>query len=290
MRFAWIEAHRAEWPVNVLCAVMGVSRSGFYAWRTRPESARSQRHRALLGEMRSIHQENHKDAYGSPRLYRELLVRGYEVCENTVAALMQTHEIRSSVQRKFRHTTDSNHSYPVAENLLEQAFEQEKPNTVWVSDLTYIPTREGWLYLVCVLDLYSRKVVGWSMGTRMTKELMLSALEMALLRRRPDAELMHHSDRGSQYASQSFRKLLRDEGITCSMSRKGNCYDNAVMESFFASLKKELIYQSDYLTREEARRSVFEYIEVFYNGERLHSSLGYVSPNEYERLFYGEEA
>lgn len=285
MRFAWIETHRTEWPVSLLCHVMDVSRSGFYAWRKRPQSERSQRHQALLGEMRTIHQEYRKDTYGSPRLHKELIARGYEVCENTVADLMQAHDIRASTQRKFRHTTDSNHPYPVAENLLEQAFEQEKPDTVWVSDLTYIPTREGWLYLVCVLDLFSRKVVGWSMGTRMTQELVLSAMEMALLRRRPDAELMHHSDRGSQYASNAFQKLLRREQITCSMSRKGNCYDNAVIESFFATLKKELVYQSEYLTRDEARLSVFEYIEVFYNAERLHSSLGYMSPNEFERLY-----
>jgi transposase InsO family protein len=156
---------------------------------------------------------------------------------------------------------------------------------VWVSDITYIPTREGWLYLVCVLDLYSRRVVGWSMSERMTKDLVLCALEMALLRRRPEADLMHHSDRGSQYASEAFQRLLRDENITCSMSRKGNCYDNAVMESFFASLKKELVHQADYKTRAEARQSLFEYIEVFYNQQRLHSTLGYLSPAEYERQF-----
>jgi putative transposase len=283
VKFQWIEDHRASWPVEVLCQVLCVSRSGYYAWRVRPESERAQRQEKLVEEIQAIHNEHHKDCYGSPRMHKELVARGREVCENTVAQLMQDHDLKASTQKKFRHTTDSNHSHPVAENLLNQAFEQEKPNQVWVSDMTYVWTREGWLYLVCVLDLYSRKVVGWSMSHRMTKDLVLSALEMALLNRRPDAELMHHSDRGSQYCSQVFQDVLREENITCSMSRKGNCYDNAVMESFFASLKKELVYQEDYRTRAEARQSLFEYIEVFYNQERLHSSLGYLSPAAYER-------
>lgn len=264
MRFAWIEKHEDEWPIATLCEVMEVSRSGFYAWRHREESSRSRRQRELVEEMQAIHAERHKDCYGSPRMHKELLKRGYDVCENTVAELMKNNEIQASTKKKFRHTTDSNHPHPVAENLLNQAFEQEKPNTVWVSDLTYIPTREGWLYLVCVLDLHSRKVVGWSMSERMTKDLVLAALEMALLRRRPESGLLHHSDRGSQYASEAFQRRLREENITCSMSRKGNCYDNAVMESFFASLKKELVHQHDYQTRSAARQSVFEYIEVFY--------------------------
>lgn len=285
MRFAWIEEYEDKWPIATLCDVLEVSRSGFYAWRNREESSRSQRQRELVEEMQAIHAERNKDCYGSPRMHKELLDRGYDVCENTVAELMKNNDIQASTKKKFRHTTDSNHSHPVAENLLNQQFEQEKPNTVWVSDLTYIPTREGWLYLVCVLDLHSRKVVGWSMSERMTKDLVLSALEMALLRRRPESGLLHHSDRGSQYASGAFQQRLREENITCSMSRKGNCYDNAVMESFFASLKKELVHQADYQTRAEARQSLFEYIEVFYNEERLHSALDYQSPNDYERQY-----
>lgn len=285
MRFQWIEDHRALWPIEVICQVLGVSRSGYYAWRDRPVSDRAQRQQELVEQMQSIHQEKHKDCYGSPRMQKELVARGYDVCENTVAQLMKDHDLKASTKKKFRQTTDSNHPHPVAENLLNQAFEQDKPDQVWVSDLTYVWTQEGWLYLVCVLDLYSRKVVGWSMSERMTKDLVLSALEMALLSRRPDAELMHHSDRGSQYASGAFQQLLRDENITCSMSRKGNCYDNAVMESFFASLKKELVHQVNYPTRAEARQSLFEYIEVFYNQQRLHSALGYVSPAEYERQY-----
>jgi len=285
LRFQWIEEHRELWNVNVLCEVLDVSRGGFYVWRDRPKSDRSRRQRELTDQMRAIHAERHKDSYGSPRMHQELIARGYEVCENTVAQLMKDQDLKSSTKKKFRHTTDSNHRHPVAENVLNQQFQQEKPDQVWVSDITFIPTREGWLYLVCILDLYSRKVVGWSMSDRMTKDLVLSAMKMALLRRRPGAELMHHSDRGSQYCSQAFQRLLREEQITCSMSRKGNCYDNAVMESFFATLKKELVHQADYQTRAEARRSIFEYVELFYNQVRLHSSLGYLSPAEYERQY-----
>ena len=269
--------------MTIMCAVLNVSRSGYYAWQQRPESAQSIRRRELVAEMRVIHGEKHKGNYGSPRMYKELRARGREVSENTVAKLMQEHELRALTARKFRHTTDSNHSYPVADNILNQEFEQAGANEVWVSDITYVPTREGWLYLACVLDLYSRKVVGWSMSERMTSHLVISALAMALRQRCPQAEgLLHHSDRGSQYASGVFQKLLIEHGITCSMSGKGNCYDNAAMESFFATLKKELVHQEDYRTREAARQSIFEYVEVFYNRERRHSALGYESPCTFE--------
>jgi putative transposase len=283
VRYEFIAGHQETWPVTLLCAVLEVSRSGYYAWERRPESARSVRRREVVAEMRAIHGEKHKASYGSPRMLRELRARGHEVSENTVAKLMQEHELRASTARKFRHTTDSNHSYSVAENVLNQEFEQAGPNEAWVSDITYVPTREGWLYLVCVLDLYSRKVVGWSMSERMKSELVISALGMALQQRCPQAQaLLHHSDRGSQYASEAFQRVLRDHGITCSMSGTGNCYDNAAMESFFATLKKELIHQEDYPTRAAARQSIFEYIEVFYNRERLHSALGYHSPCAFE--------
>jgi putative transposase len=269
--------------VKVMCEVLDVSRSGYYAWQQRPESARSIRQRELVAEMRAIHGEKHKENYGSPRMLDELRARGREVCENTVAKLMQENELRAATARKFRHTTDSNHSHPVANNVLNQEFEQARPNTAWVSDITYVLTREGWLYLVCVLDLYSRKVVGWSMSERMTSDLVISALEMGLLTRDPEGKaLLHHSDRGSQYASGAFQRLLADHGITCSMSGTGNCYDNAAMESFFATLKKELVHQEDYATREAARQSIFEYIEVFYNRERRHSALGNQSPDAFE--------
>ena len=269
--------------MKLMCEVLDVSRSGYYAWQGRPESARSVQRRELVAEMRVIHGEQYKGNYGSPRMCQELQARGHAVSENTVARLMQEHELRALTARKFRHTTDSKHSYPVADNILNQEFEQADANEVWVSDLTYIPTREGWLYLACVLDLYSRRVVGWSMSERMTSDLVISGLKMGLLTRDLEGkELLHHSDRGSQYASGGFQKLLADHGITCSMSGKGNCYDNAAMESFFATLKKELVHQEDYDTRAAARRSIFEYIEVFYNRERRHSALGYQSPCAFE--------
>lgn len=284
MRFEFIEQHREEWPITVMCRVLEVSRSGFYAWRVRPESARSQRHQELVAEMEEIHADQDLKNYGSPRMRDELVSRGHTVSENTVARLMRAHGLRAAGGRKFRVTTDSKHSLPVAENVLDREFAQESADRVWVSDITYIWTREGWLYLACVLDAYSRKIVGWSMQERMTKELVLDALRMALGRRRPDsaAELLHHSDRGSQYASAAYRELLREENITCSMSRKGNCWDNALMESFFATLKKERVYQEDYVTRSEARSSVFDYIERFYNRVRRHSALGNVSPEQFE--------
>lgn len=267
-----------------MCDVLEVSRSGYYAWRRRPASPRSVRRQELVTEMREIHGERHKRSYGSPRMCRELQERGRPVCENTVAKLMQEAGLRSTTARKFRPTTDSNHPHPVAENVLNQEFQQPQPNQAWVSDLTYVWTGEGWLYLACVLDLYSRKVVGWSMAARMTSEVVLSALRMALRERCPQAggELLHHSDRGSQYASAAFQDLLKLHGLRCSMSRQGNCYDNAVMESFFATLKKELVYQEVYATREAARQSLFEYIEVFYNRQRRHSALGYRSPCQFE--------
>ena len=269
--------------MTLMCTVLEVSRSGYYAWQQRPESARLVWQRELVAEMQQIHGETHKRNYGSPRMLDELRARGCEVSENTVAKLMQENKLRAATARKFRHTTDSNHSHPVAENVLNQEFEQEQPNTAWVSDITYIETREGWLYLACILDLYSRKVVGWSMSERMKSDLVITALEMGLRQRCPEAgALLHHSDRGSQYASGAFRKLLAAHGITCSMSGTGNCYDNAAMESFFATLKKELVYQENYATREAARQSIFEYIEVFYNRERRHSALGHQSPSEFE--------
>ena len=268
-----------------MCKVLEVSRSGFYAWRKRSESERSNRHRELVTEMKTIHSDRDLRNYGSPRMGQELIARGHQVSENTVAKLMRDHGMRAASSRKFRVTPDSNHSRPVAENVLNREFSQELPDRVWLADITYIWTREGWLYLACVLDTYSRRIVGWSMGKRITKDLVLEALRMALGRRRPDREggLLHHSDRGSQYASSAFQELLRDENITCSMSRKGNCWDNAMMESFFATLKKERVHLEEYSTRAEARASVFDYIERFYNRLRRHSALGYLSPDQFEQ-------
>lgn len=267
-----------------MCEVLEVSRSGFYAWRSRPESERSKHHRELVEEMRRIHADRDMKSYGSPRVHRELVSRGKSCSRNTVAKLMRTHGLVARTRRRYRATTDSAHSLPLAENVLNRDFEQEAPDRVWLADITCIWTFEGWLYLAVVLDAYSRRVVGWSMSHCMPATLVMDALQMALGRRCPDqtGALIHHSDRGSQYASEAFRALLREHNITCSMSRKGNCWDNAMMESFFATLKKERVYHESYETREMARQSVFEYIEFFYNTRRRHSALGYLSPAEYE--------
>lgn len=265
-----------------MCDVLEVSRSGFYAWLSRPESERSKHHRQLLTEIREIHADRDMQSYGSPRVHRELKARGRRVCRNTVARLMKTDGLAARTRKKYRATTDSNHSQPLAENVLNRQFEQNAPDRVWLADITFIWTLEGWLYLAAVLDAHSRKIVGWSMSDRMQTRLVMDALRMALGRRCPEL-LLHHSDRGSQYASQDYRDLLRDHNITCSMSRKANCWDNAMMESFFATLKKERVHHEVYATREAARQSVFEYIELFYNPRRRHSALGYLSPDEFEQ-------
>jgi transposase InsO family protein len=279
--FRFIDEHREQWPVRLLCDALGVSPAGYYAWRDRPASARRQQQDALLVEIRAIHAQ-FKARYGSPRVHAELAARGHDCCVNTVARLMREDGIAAKTAHKFRCTTDSNHDLPVADNLLDRQFDPASPNEAWVADITYIPTREGWLYLAAVEDLYSRSVVGWAMDARMTSRLVVDALGMAVRRRRPGAELVAHSDRGSQYASEHYRRRLSDHGMTCSMSRRANCWDNAPMESFFASLKKELVHHEDYQTREEAKASIFEYIEVFYNRQRRHSTLGFKSPMEYE--------
>jgi len=280
--FSFIQAHQEVWPVTVLCDTLGVSPAGFYAWRQRPPSAQQQRHDTLLVEIRAVHAEV-KERYGSPRIHAELADRGVPCCVNTVAKLMHDNDIRAKTARRFRHTTDSNHALPVADNVLDRQFDPAGPNERWVTDITYVPTHEGWLYLAVVEDLYSRMVVGWSMADTMTSRLVVDALEMAVQRRFPGAGLLAHSDRGSQYAGEHYQRLLAQHGIDCSMSRRANCWDNAPMESFFASLKKELVHHEDYQTRAEARASIFEYIEAFYNPKRRHSSLGYVSPTEYEK-------
>jgi putative transposase len=283
--FDWIEERRGEWPVVVPCRVLEVSRSGYYAWRDREPSATVTRREALAGQVAAIHAEV-KQRYGSPRMHAELAGRGHECCVNTVARVMREAGITAKTTRKFRRTTDSNHALPVAGNVLDRAFDPEVPNTSWVADVTSIPTREGWLYLAAVEDLFSRAVVGWSMGATMTSRLVVDALEMAPPRR-PEgpSDSVAHSDRGSRYAGEHYRRRLAEEGITCGMSRRGNCWDNAPMESFFASLKKELVHHEDYATRAEARASIFEYVEVFYNRVRRHSSLRYVAPAEYERAY-----
>jgi putative transposase len=282
MTFRFIEENRHAWPVRLLCETLGVSPAGYYAWRGRPASARQQRRAALLVEVRAIHAEV-KARYGSPRVHAELAARGRACCVNTVAKLMREDGIAAKTARKFRQTTDSDHDLPVADNLLGRQFDPARPNEAWVADITSIPTREGWLYLAAVEDLYSRRVVGWAMADHLGSRLVVDALGMAVHRRLPGEGLLAHSDRGSQYASDHYQRLLARHGITCSMSRKADCWDNAPMESFFASLKKELVHGADFATRAEARAAIVEYIEVFYNTRRRHSSLGYVSPAEYER-------
>lgn len=281
MRFSFIEEHKGIWPVTVMADLLGVSTAGFYAWRDRPPSQRQKRRDALLVEIRAIH-ERVKGRYGSPRIHAELS-EDHGCCLNTVAEVMRQAGIGAKTARKFKHTTDSNHGRPVADNVLDREFSVGGPNQAWVADITYIPTREGWLYLAIVEDLYSRMIVGWSMDSTMTNRLVVDALEMAIVRRLPTEALLAHSDRGSQYASEHYQQLLGKHGIECSMSEVGQCWDNAPAESFFASLKKELVHDEDYQSRAEARASIFEYIEVFYNRQRRHSTLGYVSPAEYEQ-------
>jgi putative transposase len=282
VRFSFIQDHKDAWPVVVMADLLGVSTAGFYAWRDRPVSERQQRRDRLLVEISAIHEE-FKNRYGSPRVHAELKAAGHGCCVNTVAEVMRQAGIRAKTARKFKHTTDSNHKRPVADNVLGREFSVDGPNQAWVADITYVPTREGWLYLAIVEDLYSRMIVGWSMDSTMTSRLVVDALEMAVQRRLPKEELLAHSDRGSQYASEHYQQLLGKHGIQCSMSEVGQCWDNAPAESFFASLKKELVHDEDYQSRAEAIASIFEYIEVFYNRQRRHSTLGYVSPAEYEQ-------
>ena len=284
MRYRFIEDHREVWPILVQCHVLEVSRGGYYAWRKRLPSARAQRREELAHHIQAIHARKYRNMYGVPRIHQELLAQGHACNRKTVARCMQVAGIRAKTTKKFRvTTTDSNHPHPVAENLVDRNFTPSQKNQTWTADITYIPTGEGWLYLAAVEDLYSRKIVGWSMGERIDSRLVVDALEMALRRERPEAGLVVHSDRGVQYASEHYQLLLQACAIVCSMSRKGNCWDNAPMESFFATLKKELVDHEQYRNREEARRSLFEYLEVFYNRVRRHSSLGYLSPEQFEQ-------
>ena len=281
MRYRVIQEHDRRYLIRLMCRALAVSPAGYYAWRTRPESHRSVRNRALLSTIRVIHRAS-RETYGSPSIWDALLKQGHDVGEHRVARLMRAEGIRAKTVKKWRATTQSNHRLPVAENTLNRQFMVEAPNRVWAGDLTYVWTTEGWLYLAVILDLYSRLVVGWAMGHRLTVELAEQALTMALANRNPQAGLLHHSDRGSQYAAMRYQRLLGEHGITPSMSRTGNCWDNACVESFFGTLKRELVYHRRYETREAARQDIFEYIEVFYNRQRRHSTLGYHSPAEYE--------
>lgn len=281
MKYRAIRDNADRCPIRLMCRALNVSSAGYYAWVDRPESARSVANRALLVDIRAIHRES-RETYGSPSVWHEFRKRQRRVGENRVARLMRTHGIRAKTVKKWRATTDSGHRLPVAANTLDRRFTVNEPNRVWAGDITYVWTNEGWLYLAVVLDLFSRQVIGWATGTRLTVDLAENALTMALWRRKPKAGLLHHSDRGSQYAAGAYQQQLIGHGIECSMSRKGNCWDNACVESFFGTLKKELIHHRRYLTRDEAKQEIFEYIEVFYNRMRRHSTLGYYSPAEFE--------
>ena len=282
MKFAFIRDHLTAYPVEVCCQTLEVSRAGYYAWRDRPQSPRQARQQVLSARITVVHQEN-RCVYGSPRICRALQAAGEKVSENTVAKVMRELGLCARKKKKFvPQTTDSRHDHPVAKNLLDRQFTAQRPNSKWVVDITYIPTDEGWLYLSGVLDLCSRKIVGWSMQDHMQWQLVGDALEMARAQRHPPEGLLHHSDRGVQYACDDYRKLLLDAGMELSMSHKGDCFDNAVMESFWSTLKTELVHHERYATREQARASIFEYIEVFYNRKRLHSALGYKSPEAFE--------
>ena len=282
MKFGFVKEHRRIWPAGLICRVLGVSRSGFFAWLKRGISRRRQRRQELAVKVRAVHRE-HRGVYGSPRVCAALNAQGEKVCRHTVARVMREQEIRARVKKRFVPcTTNGNHRNSVADNVLDRDFTAQQPNRKWAADITYVPTGEGWLYMAAVIDLCSRKIVGWSMAAHMEAELVNDALEMALARRRPKQGLLHHSDRGVQYACDDYQGLLAEHGITCSMSGKGDCWDNAMMESFWATLKTELIHLQSYATRSKARQSIFEYIEVFYNRKRLHSSLGYVSPESFE--------
>lgn len=284
MRFRQIEDQRGIWPVRVMCDALSVSASGYYAWRSRPESARKIANRGLLDDIQRVH-AHHRERYGAPRIHAELRAEGQTVSRKRVERVMRQHGIRARAPRRYRVcTTDSKHSLPVAANLLEQNFVADRPNQVWLADITYIPTGEGWLYLAVILDLFTRKVVGWAMRDHVRAELTIAALTMAIQRRRPAPGLIHHSDRGSQYAAGDYRDILAAAAIVQSMSRKANCWDNAPMESFFGTLKTELVHQRQYLDREAARRDLFAYIESYYNRQRIHSAIGYVTPQQAEAM------
>ena len=284
MKFAFIEVEKARFPVTQLCATLAVSCSGFYAWRRRPLAPRHQADQRLRLEVAAIYAES-RCRYGSPRIHAELRHKGQCTGRKRVARLMREQGLCARHKRRFRTTTDSRHGLPVAANVLQRDFTVTQPNVAWVTDITYIWTQQGWLYLAVILDLFSRRVVGWAMSEQITRQLALDALAMGLSQRQPHRGLLHHSDRGSQYASGAYRQCLEQQGIVCSMSRRANCWDNAVAESFFATLKTELVYRSAWATRADARQAIFEYLEVFYNARRRHSSLGYLSPVAFEQQY-----
>lgn len=277
-----IAAHRGQCSVLIMCRALQVSKSGFYAWQKRKPSDRAQENGALLVKIREVHQK-YRRSYGSPRMRDELVDLGHPCSVGRVERLMRFNGIAAKPRKRFVTTTDSNHPYPIAENLLNREFAPGAANRVWASDITYVRTRQGWLYVAVTLDLFSRRVVGWATGSKIDAELAVRALQMAVDTRRPAKELIHHSDRGSQYASELFQEALDDHGMICSMSRRGNCWDNAPVESFFGSMKVEWL-EEVYENRACAIQDVFEYVEIFYNRQRRHSTLGGISPLKFEEL------
>ena len=282
MIYGFIRDHSDEFPVIKMCQALEVSRSGYYGWLNRKPSQRQLENEKLKLKIAEIYWQ-HKGRYGSPRIYRQLKKEGYNYNIKRIERLMNVMELKAIQKRKFKKTTDSNHNLPLKKNLLNRNFNVTQPNKVWVSDITYISTNEGWLYLAVIIDLYSRKVVGWSINKRMTKQLVIDALNMGIKNRKPDKGLIFHSDRGTQYASHDFQKELWKNTMRSSMSRKGDCWDNAVAESFFSTLKTELIYHNKYKNRKQARQDIFQYIAVYYNRIRMHSTLNYKSPENYEK-------
>ena len=288
MIFAFIFAWKASWPIAVQCAVLGVSRSGYYAWNGRPIARREREDAELVVEIAAAY-ETGRRAYGSPRVHRELRAKGRRVSRKRVARLMRREGIFARRKQRFRKTTDSNHKSPIAPNVLDRKFDVALPNTAWVTDVTYVYTNEGWLYLAAILDLFSRRVVGWAASANNDRALAISALDRAVAARTPRAGLVHHSDRGSVYASRDYGDALTDLGAIKSMSNKGDCWDNAVAESFFATIKGEMIDHEDYRTRQSAIAAIGEYIDRFYNPSRRHSALDYVSPIEFELKFMSRQ-
>jgi len=283
MRFKFIDENRQQFPVHLMCRVLSVTAAGYYAWRRRPIAPRRLRNALLIESIRQAHAQS-RGLYGSPRVHRQLRRDGVCCCENTVARLMKQHQIRSRIKRRFKlRTTDSAHEHPIAPNTLARNFARRRPDQAWAADITAIPTDQGWLFLCAVIDLCSRRIVGWNIADHLRAAAAIDALKMALRHRRPVAGLLHHSDRGVQYACGEYRRLLAAHGLHRSMSRSGNCYDNAVMESFFKTFKAELVHHERYATHQQARQSVYEYIEIFYNRQRLHSALDYQSPCGYEQ-------
>jgi putative transposase len=284
--FEIIEKEKDEFPVSMMCGVLEVSRAGYYAWREREPSERAKKNVELAAEIVDIHQDS-RGTYGSPRVHVELRERGFEVSRKRVEKQMREQGLEGRRRPRYRKTTDSNHDEPIAPNIVAREFTVDEPDRVWVADITYIWTLQGWMYLAVVIDLFSRRVVGWSMADHMRVELVLSALAAGLGKRVPSAAgLVFHSDRGSQYAAKDYRAALEAAGITCSMSRRGNCWDNAVAESFFATLKTELVHDVLFSSRESAKTTIAEWIEIFYNGKRRHSTIDYRSPVEFERRYY----